>query len=107
MWVRVEHTVIDGEFGRIRIESLKPAMHTDKDKLTDGVTLAYKEREEVGELDNEWFQLFGGRSFPTQHPLSSLSSGKFNLLSVHVVLLCLHFLTCIFNIPFCLNLGYF
>lgn len=56
--------------------------------MTGGESLAYKEREKVDELDNEWFQLFGGRSFPTQHTLSSLSSGKFNmLLSVYIVLL--------------------
>ncbi|XP_027028021.2 protein 4.1b isoform X5 [Tachysurus fulvidraco] len=51
-----------------------PAYSPDKYQVTAGETLAYKEREEVDELDNEWFQLLGGRSFPTQHPYSSLSS---------------------------------
>ncbi|XP_060717646.1 protein 4.1b isoform X9 [Tachysurus vachellii] len=51
-----------------------PAYSPDKYQVTAGETLAYKGREEVDELDNEWFQLLGGRSFPTQHSYSSLSS---------------------------------
>ncbi|KAF4075944.1 hypothetical protein AMELA_G00224640 [Ameiurus melas] len=52
---------------------MRTDVHTDKDKLAGGETLAYKEREEVDEQDKKWFDLLGGRSFHTQHSLSSLS----------------------------------
>lgn len=87
--VCVSMTYTDWEFCKIR-SLIKPDVHTDKYQVAAGETLVYKEREEVDGLDNEWFQLLGGRSLPTQHSFSSLSSGKFNLpLSFHV--LCLQF----------------
>lgn len=86
--VTEQHEELEMERNLMRLD-----MHTDKDKLTGGEILAYKEREEVDEQDNEWFHLLGGRSFHTQHSLSSLSPGKFNLLLS--VCLCLHF-----NSPF-------
>lgn len=107
MLVGVEHTLINRELCKIEL-LIMPNMHTEKDKLTGQETLAYKGKREVDKLDNKWFELFGGRSFPTQHSFSFLSSGKCNhLLFVYKVLLCLHFLSHIFNISFCLNLGYF
>ncbi|XP_058232038.1 protein 4.1b isoform X1 [Hemibagrus wyckioides] len=51
-----------------------PTYSSDKYQVAAGETLVYKEREEVDGLDNEWFQLLGGRSLPTQHSFSSLSS---------------------------------
>ncbi|XP_053467641.1 protein 4.1b isoform X2 [Ictalurus furcatus] len=66
--VTEQHEELEMERNLMRLD-----VHTDKDKLTGGETLAYKEREEVDEQDNEWFHLLGGRSFHTQHSLSSLS----------------------------------
>uniref|UniRef100_W5UHX7 Protein 4.1 n=1 Tax=Ictalurus punctatus TaxID=7998 RepID=W5UHX7_ICTPU len=66
--VTEQHEELEMERNLMRLD-----MHTDKDKLTGGEILAYKEREEVDEQDNEWFHLLGGRSFHTQHSLSSLS----------------------------------
>ncbi|MCJ8745593.1 hypothetical protein PDJAM_G00132030 [Pangasius djambal] len=71
---RPNQTKVDDWFQMLGSDESWPTYSPDKDKLTDGETLAYKEREEVDKLDDEWFQLLGGRYFPTQHSLSSLSS---------------------------------
>ncbi|TSK20247.1 Protein 4.1 [Bagarius yarrelli] len=65
-----------------------PTYSPDKYQLTaeEKETLMYKERKDVDEMNNEWFQLLGGRSFSTQRSFSSstsdtdiLESAKFQL----------------------------
>lgn len=93
--VLVVRTLIAKDFYKIE-SPIMPDVLTDKDKQSNGESLAYKERVEVNKREKEWFQLFGARSFQTQRTLSSLSSGKFNLLLS--VLLCLH--NCISCLPY-------
>ncbi|XP_060756137.1 protein 4.1b isoform X2 [Neoarius graeffei] len=69
---RPNRTEFDDWFQLLGSDESWPTYRPDKDTLKGGETLAYKEREEV---DNEWFQLLGRRSFPTQHSLSFFSSG--------------------------------
>ncbi|XP_053083902.1 protein 4.1b isoform X2 [Pangasianodon hypophthalmus] len=71
---RPYQTEVDDWFQVLGSDESWPTYGPDKGELTGGETLAYKEREEVDKLDDEWFQLLGGRYFPTQHSLSSLSS---------------------------------